>query len=152
MAVEEAVWAELLVRYGRWLGACGRWRQVFFWVMSCNGFGLSWVREREAGGAEWAVFFRQIRPAAMVDLWSRDTESVGWFMVLIRKMRESLCMMVVGSFCCWGQWRIYRFTVGMEACNDLLVLIWWLERMGMKAWFVGVVSGCFAGCAWSLVG
>jgi hypothetical protein len=24
--------------------------------------------------------------------------------------------------------------------------------MGMKAWFVGVVSGCFAGCAWSLVG
>jgi hypothetical protein len=27
----------------------------------------------------------------------------------------------------------------MEACNDLLVLIWWLERMGMKAWFVGVV-------------
>jgi hypothetical protein len=24
------------------------------------------------------VFFRQIRPAAMVELWSRDTESVGW--------------------------------------------------------------------------
>jgi len=40
----------------------------------------------------------------------------------------------------------------MEACNDLLVLIWWLERMGMKAWFVGVVSGFFAGCALSLVG
>ncbi|KAL3612430.1 hypothetical protein D5086_003450 [Populus alba] len=59
---------------------------------------------------------RQIRLAAMVDLWWRDTESVGWLTV------------------CWlwvvhgGDGSLQWFVAG------LLVLIWWLERMGMKAW------------------
>jgi len=111
VAVEEAVWAELLVRYGRWLGACGRWRQVFFWVMSCNGFGLSWVRERErlvvlsgrcfSGRLDrlpWWSYGRGIQ--SLLGGWQGF--GYGWFMVLIRKMRESLCMMVVGSFLLLG--------------------------------------------------